>query len=110
MGNIHSFMCGGQPGYHWNSQTVAGCAPVDATGCACREGQYALIGADLALAEALLMSQHKLAFVQIANDNADGQIVLSGSSIGVDRAMEVAMIKACAGLSNRRSVRHSIAG
>lgn len=53
----------------------------------------ALIGADLALAEDIADAAAQAGLVQIANDNADGQIVLSGSSTGVDRAMEVAKDK-----------------
>ena len=53
----------------------------------------ALIGADLALAEEIADAAAEAGLVQIANDNADGQIVLSGSSTGVDLAMEVAKDK-----------------
>ena len=53
----------------------------------------ALIGADLALAEEIAEAAADAGLVQIANDNANGQIVLSGSSTGVERAMEVAKDK-----------------
>jgi len=53
----------------------------------------ALIGADLALAEEIATEAAKTGLVQIANDNADGQIVLSGASTGIDRAMEIAKDK-----------------
>lgn len=53
----------------------------------------ALIGADLALAEEIATEAAATGLVQIANDNADGQIVLSGASTGIDRAMEIAKDK-----------------
>ena len=53
----------------------------------------ALIGADLALAEEIATEAATTGLVQIANDNADGQIVLSGASTGIDRAMEIAKDK-----------------
>ena len=55
------------------------------------EGAMAvLIGADLAIAEEIASASSDAGLVQIANDNADGQIVLSGTSAGIDKAMEVA--------------------
>lgn len=53
----------------------------------------ALIGADLALAEEIVSVSSDAGLVQIANDNAYGQIVLSGASSGIDRAMDVAKQK-----------------
>ena len=53
----------------------------------------ALIGCDLALAEEIASASADAGLVQVANDNADGQIVLSGSSAGINRAMEVAKNK-----------------
>ena len=53
----------------------------------------ALIGADLTLAEEIASASADAGLVQIANDNADGQIVLSGASAGIDKAMEVAKDK-----------------
>ncbi len=53
----------------------------------------ALIGADLALAEEIASASSDAGLVQIANDNADGQIVLSGASAGIDKAIEVARDK-----------------
>ena len=50
----------------------------------------ALIGADLALAEEIASDSADAGLVQIANDNADGQIVLSGASAAIEKAMEVA--------------------
>ena len=53
----------------------------------------ALIGADLAIAEEIASASADAGLVQIANDNADGQIVLSGTSAGIIKAMEVAKNK-----------------
>ena len=53
----------------------------------------ALIGADLALAEEIASDSADAGLVQIANDNADGQIVLSGASAAIEKAMEVAKDK-----------------
>ena len=53
----------------------------------------ALIGADLALAEEIADTAGDAGLVQIANDNADGQIVLSGASNGIEKAMEIAKEK-----------------
>ncbi|GIR77629.1 MAG: malonyl CoA-acyl carrier protein transacylase [Alphaproteobacteria bacterium] len=53
----------------------------------------ALIGADLALAEEIAFAAADAGLVEIANDNADGQIVLSGASAGVNKAMAVAKDK-----------------
>ena len=53
----------------------------------------ALIGADLSLAEEIASASADAGLVEIANDNADGQIVLSGASAGIDKAMEVAKVK-----------------
>ena len=53
----------------------------------------ALIGADLTIAEEIASASADAGLVQIANDNADGQIVLSGTSAGILKAMEVAKNK-----------------
>ena len=53
----------------------------------------ALIGADLALAEEIASASADTGIVQIANDNADGQIVLSGTSAGIDKAIDFAKEK-----------------
>lgn len=53
----------------------------------------ALIGADLTIAEDIANTASESGLVQIANDNADGQIVLSGASKGIERAMEIAQEK-----------------
>ena len=53
----------------------------------------ALIGADLALAEDIASAAADTGLVQIANDNAEGQIVLSGDSNGIDKAMDIAKDK-----------------
>ena len=56
----------------------------------------ALIGADLAIAEEIASASADAGLVQIANDNADGQIVLSGTSAGILRRWRLLRIKACA--------------
>jgi len=53
----------------------------------------ALIGADLAIAEEIASASADAGLVQIANDNADGQIVLSGTSAGILKAIKVAKNK-----------------
>ena len=53
----------------------------------------ALLGADLELADAIVAESSDAGLVQIANDNAPGQIVLSGSLAGVEKAMAVAKEK-----------------
>lgn len=50
----------------------------------------ALIGADIALADKIVSSAQSAGIVQIANDNAPGQVVISGSVEGVDAAMAAA--------------------
>ena len=55
----------------------------------------ALIGADLAIAEEIASASADAGLVQIANDNSDGQIVLSGTSAGISKAMEIAKNKGC---------------
>jgi [acyl-carrier-protein] S-malonyltransferase len=50
----------------------------------------ALLGADLELADAIVAESSDAGLVQIANDNAPGQIVVSGSLTGVEKAMAVA--------------------
>lgn len=53
----------------------------------------ALLGADLELADAIVAESSDAGLVQIANDNAPGQIVVSGSLAGVEKAMAVAKEK-----------------
>jgi [acyl-carrier-protein] S-malonyltransferase len=53
----------------------------------------ALLGADLPLAEKIVAEASDAGLVQIANDNAPGQIVVSGSLAGVEKAMAVAKEK-----------------
>ena len=50
----------------------------------------ALIGADIALADKIVEQALQSGAVQIANDNAPGQVVLSGSLAGVQAAMAIA--------------------
>lgn len=50
----------------------------------------ALLGADIEQTEQFLEQAHALGIVQIANDNAPGQIVISGAVKAVHKAMEVA--------------------
>ena len=50
----------------------------------------ALIGADIALADKVVAGAEGAGAVQIANDNAPGQVVISGSVAGVKAAMSLA--------------------
>ena len=50
----------------------------------------ALIGADIALADKVVAGAEGAGAVQIANDNAPGQVVISGSLAGVKAAMSLA--------------------
>ena len=50
----------------------------------------ALIGADIALADKVVAGAQGAGAVQIANDNAPGQVVISGSLAGVKAAMSLA--------------------
>ena len=50
----------------------------------------ALIGADITLADRVVAQAVAQGAVQIANDNAPGQVVLSGSAAGVKAAMAIA--------------------
>ena len=50
----------------------------------------ALIGADIALADKIVAKAEATGAVQIANDNAPGQVVLSGSLVAVQAAMAIA--------------------
>ena len=72
---------------HLRGQSMQQAVPVGEGGMA------ALIGADLSLAEEIATASADAGLVEIANDNADGQIVLSGASAGIDKAMEVAKVK-----------------
>ena len=53
----------------------------------------ALLGADLELADDIVKTASNAGLVQIANDNAPGQIVVSGSCAGVKKAIDVAKEK-----------------
>ena len=53
----------------------------------------ALLGADLELADDIVKTASAAGLVQIANDNAPGQIVVSGSCAGVEKAIDVAKKK-----------------
>ena len=50
----------------------------------------AILGADEALITEIVTEAGDVGVVQLANDNAPGQIVISGSAVAVDRAMESA--------------------
>ena len=50
----------------------------------------ALIGADIALADKVVTQASQHGAVQIANDNAPGQVVISGAKGAVEAAMEIA--------------------
>lgn len=56
-------------------------------------GMAALLGADIALAEAICQDAAQGEVCEIANDNGAGQIVLSGHTAAMDRALEVAKDK-----------------
>ncbi|MCB2081625.1 MAG: ACP S-malonyltransferase [Hyphomicrobiales bacterium] len=53
-------------------------------------GMGALIGADLAQAEAIAQEAAQGDVLQVANDNSPGQIVLSGAKAAVERVAEIA--------------------
>ena len=53
----------------------------------------ALIGADELQIESILMEAKLSGLVQIANDNAPGQIVISGAAVAVDAAIAIAKAK-----------------
>ena len=53
----------------------------------------ALLGADLELADAVIEAASPTGLVEIANDNAAGQIVVSGETKAVEAAMEIARDK-----------------
>ncbi len=50
----------------------------------------ALLGADLDMADAAVMAGAKSGICQIANDNANGQVVISGDKLAVEAAIEAA--------------------
>ena len=53
----------------------------------------AILGADEAMIDEIVAAAGEAGVVQLANDNAPGQIVISGSLEAVDRAMEIARDK-----------------
>jgi len=53
----------------------------------------ALIGADIATAEAIAQEAELSGVCTVANDNAPGQVVISGSKAAIDRAIEIAKTK-----------------
>jgi [acyl-carrier-protein] S-malonyltransferase len=59
----------------------------------CEGGMSALIGIDLEAAEAAVKEASELGVVVVANDNAPGQIVISGEQAAVDKAGEIAKTK-----------------
>ncbi|HYK78010.1 MAG TPA: ACP S-malonyltransferase, partial [Micropepsaceae bacterium] len=56
-------------------------------------GMSALIGIDIEAAEAAVKEAAELGVVVVANDNAPGQIVISGAQAAVDKAGEIAKTK-----------------
>src|ERR1700687_784126 len=56
-------------------------------------GMSALIGIDIEAAEASVQEASELGVVVVANDNAPGQIVISGEQAAVDRAGDIAYTK-----------------
>ena len=50
----------------------------------------ALLGADIEQTDGFLEQAQQTGLVQIANDNAPGQIVISGAAPAVHKAMEIA--------------------
>jgi [acyl-carrier-protein] S-malonyltransferase len=56
-------------------------------------GMSALIGIDIEAAEAAVNEASELGVVVVANDNAPGQIVISGEQAAVDKAGEIAKTK-----------------
>lgn len=53
-------------------------------------GMAALVGGDLAAADALIAATAEGEVLEIGNDNAPGQVVVSGAATAVDRAAELA--------------------
>ena len=58
-----------------------------------RGGMSALIGIDIEAAEAAVKEASEVGVVVVANDNAPGQIVISGEQAAVDKAGEIAKTK-----------------
>ncbi len=63
----------------------------------------ALIGVDLETAQAIADQASQGEVCDVANDNADGQIVLSGASAAIDRVVEIAP-----GLGAKRALRLTV--
>ena len=53
-------------------------------------GMAAVLGADESQIKSILKEARSSGLVQVANDNAPGQIVISGAAAAVDRAIEIA--------------------
>ena len=53
-------------------------------------GMAAMIGADIALAEIIVQEAAQGEVLEIANDNSDGQVVISGNIGAIERAEEIA--------------------
>lgn len=58
-----------------------------------RGAMAAILGVDIKTAEAIVAEAKGSDVLAVANDNADGQIVISGTKAAVDRATEVAKTK-----------------
>lgn len=63
----------------------------------------ALIGVDLATAQSIADQASQGEICDVANDNADGQVVLSGASAAIDRVVEIAP-----GLGAKRALRLTV--
>lgn len=68
-------------------------------------GMAALIGADLEQAKEVAAEAAQGDVCVAANDNAPGQVVLSGTTAAIDRAVEIAAKRALSGRSNWLSAR-----
>ena len=57
----------------------------------------ALLGADVELADAVVSEASAAGLVEIANDNAAGQIVVSGATRAVEQQYKLPGTRGCAG-------------
>ncbi len=69
----------------------------------------ALLGAEIEQAEKLAAAAAQGDVCQVANDNAPGQVVISGAKSAMDRAVKIAPNMACAAPFRCRSAPPSIA-